>query len=347
MSEQQSLLIGAVSMMTPLGDTVELVDTSVSAGISRYRYTDIHGTEDNPTRMAVAPIKILRRALSRAVIGNLTLREMRVLRLAVLALNSMLEKLPKDPLPLFLSGPETYIGEPVVNSNFIQNLAEQTGANIDIPNSRFVNIGRAGALDVIETAFKYLSGTNNYFALVGGVDSFYDMAIMQYLDDRFRLAKPDTIDGFVPGEGAGFLLLVSPNAPAEIKQGLNIMLGCPGISFDDGHLMGDEDYRGEGLSAALAASLNDESRNISRIYSCENGEMHYAKELGVALMRHKKMIQDNCEIVRPAECFGDLGAAFGSVALGLASTHLKSGESTLVNCSSDSGLRASVCMSLA
>lgn len=348
MSDLKILLLGATSMMTPLGDSVTLVNTSIAAGICRYRETDIHGTEENPSRMAVVPLSALRLALDpkKKITGKLLAREMRVLRLATLALNGMLDQLPEEPVPLFLAGPETYVGDPVLSGGFMKNLVLQTGANLDLANSRFVNSGRAGAFDVIETAFKYLSVSDKHFALVGGADSFYDAKTMNYLDSKYRLAKPDTIDGFVPGEGACFLLLVSPNAPEEIKNGLTACVARPGSAFEEGHLMSDEDYSGESLSTAFAQTLNGLSKKIGRIYSSENSEMHYAKELSVALTRHRKSMKENVEIVRPAEYFGDLGAAFGLVALGLGSVNLLSEEYVLAYCSSDSGPRTSVCMSL-
>lgn len=160
---------------------------------------------------------------------------------------------------------------------------------------------------------------------------------MQYLNERYRLLKPDAFDGFVPGEGAGFLLLVSPGAEEHVKQGLTSCIGRPGLSFEDGHLMGGAAYSGEALSSAFLTSLNGISSKVGKVYSCENGEMHYSKELSVALIRQRESMAKACEIIRPAKYFGDFGAAFG-----VASLNVGVDENILAYCSSDSGQHSSV-----
>lgn len=354
MESLDCLLLGAVSMVTPLGDTLSLVNTSVDSGICRYKETDIHGTEDNPSRMATVPASLLRLAVdSKLLTCAFRARQMRVLRLATLALKNIHHSLPEEPIPLFLAGPETYIGDPVINGDLFRSLVGQVGVNLDIANSRFVNSGRAGALDIIETAFRYLSMSSRYFALVGAADSYYDEKVMKYLDDEYRLAKSDTIDGFVPGEGAAFLLVVSPDAPEALINRLNVRIHRPGFTFEKGHLLSNDAYSGESLASAINKSLclscdaDRKFRNVGRVYSCANGEIHFFKELNVALIRLKKYLSEKYEIVRPSDYFGDMGAVFGLAAIALSSTNLNSGENNVVYCSSDSGMRASVCMSLA
>jgi hypothetical protein len=75
--------------------------------------------------------------------------------------------------------------------------------------------------------------------------------------------------------------------------------------------------------------------------------MHYTKELTVATMRIQHSLLPTRHIYRPAECFGDIGAAFGAVAIGLARVGIKKsgGASTLICASSDSGPRGAICVS--
>ncbi len=209
-------------------------------------------------------------------------------------------------------------------------------------SSRFVNQGRAGALTVLEMAFEYLSFDGNHFVVVGGVDSFHDFQVMQYFYDRYRVLRPGAFEGIIPGEGAGFLLLVSPNAPEDIRQNLSRRVSRPATSFEQGHLMGEGTYTAEALSQSFDGVLNSLRTPIEFIYSSENGEMHYAKELSIALMRNQDRLGAGVQVQRPAEFLGDTGAAHGAIALALTSKQLSASKSAVVYCSSDSGTRAAV-----
>ncbi len=344
-----AVLLAGIGMVTPVGIGVEMVNTSVQAGINRYAHTDIIGHDDDPVRMALVPQLALAEAIDTPrLTGSPGVWQKRLLRLATLALTDLTEMspcLPQLPIPLFLAGPEPYISLPNIDRGFIENLAEQSGVNIDVNNCRITNTGRAGGIQSIDTAFKYFASTGGHYALVGGVDSFYDIQIMEYLDETSRLLKNDTLDGFVPGEGAGFLLLVSPDAPEEIRQQATDCLYNPGITHEAGHLLGKEASRGESLASAFTQTSAATPQPVSCLYSSENGERYYAKELSVALIRHRQAMDQQYDIYRPAESFGDLGAAFGPVAVGLASVNSASDKTaTLVYCSSDSSPRAALCM---
>ncbi len=344
-----AVLLAGVGMVTPVGIGVEMVNTSVQAGINRYAQTDIIGHDDDPVRMALVPQSALAETVdNQRLKGAPSTWQKRMLCLATLALTDLAERtpcLPLQPVPLFLAGPEPYISLPNIDCGFIEDLAEQSGVNIDISNCRVTNTGRAGGIQSIDTAFKYFASTGAHYALVGGVDSFYDRHVMNYLDETSRLLKNDSLDGFVPGEGAGFLLLVSPDAPEEIRQQATVCLYSPGISHEAGHLLGKKKSRAESLAAAFAQANAATPEPVRYLYSSENGERYYAKELSVALIRNQQAMSPQYDIYRPAESFGDLGAAFGPVAVGLASVNSASDKTaTLVYCSSDSSPRAALCM---
>ena len=83
----------------------------------------------------------------------------------------------------------------------------------------------------------------------------------------------------------------------------------------------------------------DEQTLISRIFSSMNGERYWGKEWGVAYLRNQQAFLPEHSLVHPADCFGDIGAAAGSILLGLAA---RSDGPSIVYCSSDRGQRSAL-----
>src|SRR5436190_637255 len=52
--------------------------------------------------------------------------------------------------------------------------------------------------------------------LVGGLDSYLEPPLLDQLDDQRRLLGAGAPDGFVPGEGAAFVLLAAPGHAARL-----------------------------------------------------------------------------------------------------------------------------------
>jgi len=334
-------------MVTSIGIGAEMVNASVRAGVNRYEQTDIIGHDEDPVRMSLVPQMALDSVAISQFSNTFDARQRRMLRLAILGIKGLKPALPNVALPLFLAGPEPYVSMSDVNPVFIESLARYADINIDLRQCRVTNTGRAGGLQMIDTAFKYFASTGNHYALVGGVDSFYDLLLMSYLEEESRLLKNNALDGFVPGEGAGFLLLISPDAPEEIRQRATACIQCPSIALEKNNLLGEPVHGDGGLARALTQALEKTQQPIQHLYSSENGERYYARELSTALMRNQhSSIQKKNGVCRPAEFFGDLGAAFGPVAIGIAGVDIKKRHNTasLVVCSSDSGSRAALCV---
>jgi len=342
-----SLLLAGADMITSIGMGAEMVNGSVRAEINRYAQTDIIGHDDDPVRMSLVPQMALDSVDIPQFNNTFDTRQRRLLRLAILGIQKLRPLLPDAPLPLFMAGPEPYVSMSGVNQVFIKSLAEYAQLKIDLRQCRISNTGRAGGLQMIDTAFKYFASTGAHYALVGGVDSYYDFLLMSYLEENARLLKNTTLDGFVPGEGAGFLLLVSPNAPEEIRQQASACLQSPGIAREKDNLLNETVTHNGGLGQALTQALEQAQQPIGQLYSSDNGERYFARELSTALVRNPhSSIKGEYPVCRPAEFFGDLGAAFGPVAIGIASMDMKKrhNAASLVACSSDSGSRAALYM---
>ena len=339
------LYLSGLSLLTPLGADPRTLTSAIEVGMSSYQECNIFGADEAPIKFSPLPDGALTMRLP-AKLPGLSPPQIRLLQIAAFALADIAPRLPGSAIPLFLAGPEPYYQQIGVNQKFIAYLIESSGVNIDFRNSRYIATGRSGVLEAIATAFKYFAATNAHYALIGGVDSFYDMRTIGILQESKRLSGSNTFDGFVPSEGAGFLLLASPHAPATVLENSLLKLHQPAIVREPGHLRGNGLYTAEALAKACQQATSVVDAPVATLYSSENGEMHYTKELTVATLRNHQRLLPNRKIYRPAECFGDIGAAFGAVAIGLATTHTKyDGVTTLICASSDGGPRGAICVS--
>lgn len=345
MKEAQKAYLAGAGIVTSLGDRPEVVAASVRAGISAVEEVDFFDNDFNPIRMATVPDELFDSILDETTITTpLTARLYRLLQLSTFALNQLADTLPADiNIPVFLAGPEQILpNEPSLSLTFIKDLALQAGINVDLPNSRCVSTGRSGGLEVIDIAFKYFKQSGMPMALVGGIDTFYDKAVLDHYVQQGRLLTPKAVDGFIPGEGAGFLLLVANDTLAKQIEGPKTYILEPGIDFEQGYIGSPNVYRGDGLASAVRKALGNRTlESIKLIMSSMNGEHYFAKELGVSLTRSSAAIDEDYTIKHIVDCCGDLGAAIGPIMLGLLSCHIKTWQlPALVCCSSDKGYRS-------
>jgi 3-oxoacyl-[acyl-carrier-protein] synthase I len=209
--------------------------------------------------------------------------------------------------------------------------------------------GRAGGLRALARAVDWLQA-GHPFVIAGGVDTFRDLYVLGTLDMEQRLKSDVNLDGFIPSEGAAFLLLARSDAPdAGTTRPLATLSGF-GAGVETGHMYSDQPYRGDGLAALLTATFAGGAGPVGDVYSSMNGESHWAKEWGVAFMRNRARFAEDHGMHHPADCQGDTGAAAGPLMVGLAVLGVREGyrrAPTLVYASSDRGERAAVIVTAA
>ncbi|WP_196137596.1 hypothetical protein [Aliikangiella sp. G2MR2-5] len=348
MNQLEQLYIAATGMITPVGMSTEMTAASIRAGISAYQDSVYINKNDKPIKTSWVPNEALPPLDEELMQYRLNGDVKRIIRLCHAGLNEVLQTVSiQEPLALVLAGPENIPARSTpIAPNIIEYLKLQTKFDFDMEASRYAGTGRAGVIEAINYAFKYLSQEGNDCILVGGVDTFSNPGILSRLDSENRVLALGVSDGFAPGEGAGFLLLCKQY---DISY-LPVALSLPGIAKEAGHLYAeDEPYMGEGLAKAFEKALipvNDSK--VERIYSSMNGENFFVKELGVASIRNAEKFSQSYEVIHPADCYGDIGAATGAVLLGVSALDaiksLKTGNQHLVYCSSDLEKRAAVCL---
>ncbi|MFQ5503534.1 MAG: beta-ketoacyl synthase N-terminal-like domain-containing protein [Planctomycetota bacterium] len=348
-SLESGAYIHGIGMITPVGDCAAQTAASVRAGICRYRESSVYNKRFMPMTLALLPEDILAPPHAELLAPGLTSRQIHMLRLAGAALAEALETLPApgEPPPLFLAGPESREETPAVDESFLNHVATQAGCTLDLQASKVFVTGRAGGIEALSAAMDELDRGRKY-ALVGGVDSCRDLSMLAAWDREDRVLAPGVPDGFVPGEGACFLLLGSPKPTTGNTP--NVLIRSPGIADEPGHRYSAEPHTGDGLDRAIRLALQANGVAPIRTVLCSlNGESLGGREWGVAALRSASSFADPLRVEHPADCLGDIGAAFGPLLVGLAAVGVEGGYiqgPALVWCASDFEKRAALLVTL-
>lgn len=349
-------IIYRAGMITAVGQGAAQTFASVQAGVAGFAESPVMDARHEPLVMALLQEDALPPLVPDvAAVSGLTSRQRRLLRLAAPAVGEVLDGLQNtgrgDPMPLFLATPEKHpeLADPVAAA-FLAHLAAQlepAGVRFDLARSRLVPGGRAAGLMAVAKALEFLASGAGDYALAGGVDSYLDLMLLATLDRERRIQSAQVMDGFIPGEGAGVVLLGRPGAPpplADLAPLARVL--AVGAADEAGHRYSKEPYRGDGLAAAFAAVLTAPGllrAPVATIFAGLNGESFGAKEYGVASLRSHRELDPGVVVEHPADCCGDLGAALGPVMLGLAALGIRKqrvAAPALVWCASDGPRRA-------
>jgi 3-oxoacyl-[acyl-carrier-protein] synthase-1 len=349
--DTQRISIVGIGMVTAVGLSAAETAASVRAGVARFVETEFRDKRFNRFTLAEVPDDGLPSLqpplLDRA---GLTPREIRLLKLAALALRECVARAADLPVPLLLALPEYETTRPLAGEAFLALLAAQVGGVIDVARSDASHRGRAGGLRAMAHASEFIRGQHARFVVAGGVDTFRDPYVLSTLDRDHRVKSPVNLDGFIPGEGAAFVLLADPQVVRAAGLEPIAHLSRVGLGFEDGHLYSEKSNRGEGLANVLDDLLysGTASGPIGDVLSSMNGESYWFKEWGASFIRHRAFFSSDYRMQHPADSVGDTGAACGPLMTGLAALGIRQryrGSPSLVYCSSDWGARAATLVS--
>jgi 3-oxoacyl-[acyl-carrier-protein] synthase I len=348
---QDAVIVG-VGMVTAVGLSAAESAAAVRAATSRFGETPMRDHRFEPFTIAEVPedgLPPLAEELTAK--AGLSSREMRLLRLATRPVLECIALVPDgQPAPgVVLALPETNTIKPIDPNAFLANLWQQCDRRFDPKHSSAVDVGRAGGLLAIARATEAIRTGRSHFMVAGGVDSYRDLYVLGSLDAEKRVKSEVHLDGFIPGEGAAFLLLASATAAHAAK--LPVFASVSGVAHgvEAGHLYSDQPYRGDGLAATIAQLVQAGvlSGPIAEVWSSMNGESHWGKEWGVAYLRNRAAFLDAHRVHHPADCFGDTGAACGPAMMVLQVLGMRGkyrNAPALVYCSSDRGARTALAL---
>jgi len=346
--DKDKVFISATGMINSVGGNTIMTVAAINAGYSAYTLSDFDDQLDEPITMTSVPQMLLESIKIDIEPGTFYKEQFdHIIKMAMYALYECVQAADEtSTIPMILAMPEPELQQHTISLELLTTqLKEQIDPPIELSLTRAFYTGRAAGIHAIEMAFRYLHETEHEFVIVGGSDSYHDIARLDDLEESHRLLSQNKRDGFVPGEGASFLLLTNNPQYALNKNDHIIALHPPGIANEQGHLGSPQPYLGEGLDHAFKLALQGNENPISAVYSSMNGEHHWAKEYGVATLRNKQHFTQEHATIHPADCYGDLGSATGTTLIGLCAMNLlkqsKIGQH-LVYASSDSQTRAAL-----
>ncbi len=208
--------------------------------------------------------------------------------------------------------------------------------------------GHAGGLRALFLAAQQIASSQVEMVIVGGVDSYYDVPTLGWLERNRRLRVEGGRSGFFPGEGAAFVVLASETAQRSMRLPSLALLEGLGNATETRTIQSRTDVLGQGLAEALQLACQDlrTPQRVDDIYSDINGERYRSDEWSFAILRTQQALRSPIDYHSPADCWGDQGAASGPLfciqcvcAWERGYAH---GPLALSWASSDSGLRSAV-----
>jgi 3-oxoacyl-[acyl-carrier-protein] synthase I len=271
-------------------------------------------------------------------------------KMAALAIEEALEGVPKadwDHIPLLLCVAEADRPGRLdgLDDTLFTNIRGELGVQFAL-QSAVVAHGRVGVAVALAQARALLAQGTAKRVLIAATDSFISWPTLSHYEREGRLLTPRNSNGFMPGEGAGALLVGKSDGSAS-------ELLCAGIGFarEAAHLDSGEPLRAEGLSQAIKAALADagcEMHHMDFRITDLSGEQYYFKEAALALSRTLRQRKEEFDIWHPAESTGEQGATAGAAVIALADAACRKaytkGPNILAHMANDSGQRAALAL---
>jgi 3-oxoacyl-[acyl-carrier-protein] synthase-1 len=186
---------------------------------------------------------------------------------------------------------------------------------------------QAGCAASLRLAIELIAGGRFPRCLVGGIDSFVDRAVLEKLAVVGVLATPANPVGFMPGEGAAFVLIERDDVAARRGAERLAVPEAPSFLGDDPHQLSEESPSGRTLTAAILQTLGgcpDQGTGTGLVVGTCNGTYWSALEWGAAQVQLPLRIGQSPQWF-PAESFGETGAAAGLMACCVATRALQRG----------------------
>jgi 3-oxoacyl-[acyl-carrier-protein] synthase-1 len=345
-THEDPIVVSAVAAISPVGHSAAVTFTSIKAGLTRI-------SESSELKIRNQKGKLMQVNCA-AVIGITDghRRYLRHFRMAVRAFaevlgNARLDEclLDSTALHLVLAEPERPGMDDRVEKELMRKMSSVLGITDLTSRTTITSTGHAGAFEAVQAAMKAITTGQYSRAIVGAVDGYLDELTLEWLNDTGRLKTDDNSKGFVPGEGAAFLVLEPYSSTTARKGSALAMLAGIGNMVEPNNIFEKSACTGDGLTGAIrsAFKMAGDSSPVSLVVCDLNGERYRANEWGLAMSRSFGTRSPPSLLWHPADCLGDCGAAAGVLNLVFGTLALKQRNAqenhVLVWGSSDDGQR--------
>lgn len=271
-------------------------------------------------------------------------------KMAAMSIDEALQGIPKAdwsklPMLLCVAEIERPGRTPGLDDQLFQLIQGELGVTFAL-QSAVVTQGRVGVAVALAQARALIVKASIPRVLIAATDSLLSWPTLSHYEQQDRLLTEGNSNGFMPGEGAGALLV----GAAEGRAG---ELLCSGIGFgrEAAHIDSGEPLRGDGLSQAIKAGLSEagcQMHDMDFRITDNSGEQYYFKEATLALSRTLRQLKAEFDIWHPAECMGEAGAVSGIAVVATAreacSKDYSKGPNVLAHCANDAGQRATLAL---
>lgn len=189
--------------------------------------------------------------------------------------------------------------------------------------------GHAAGFLALDAALRRLRQGTFDACVVAGVDSYFHPETLEWIEscDQLHGAGPlNNAWGFVPGEGAGAVLLKRESALDKDDVLLAELLSV-GTALEPNAIKTETVCIGAGLTQAFRSTLEilAPGSKVNDVYCDLNGEVYRADEYGFTGLRNKDHFESVSNFMAPAECWGDVAAAGAPLHIMLAAIAGKKG----------------------
>jgi 3-oxoacyl-[acyl-carrier-protein] synthase I len=343
------VLIGGLGAVTCIGRTALATAAAVRAGVSGFSR---HGFMVDAAGKGLSVGQFPWLLPSRDVASRIADALVAAVREALAPLQASIASKTRPQVSLLVNLPSPREGLPATLAQSVVAAIEQAFGGV-FDKVRVAALGHAGGVVAIQSAAAALaSGSDsNAACIVVGADSYLDPGTLEWLEQTDQLhgaGERNNAWGFVPGEGAGALLLLMPEFALE--HGIRAFGRIAGIGLGrEAQLAGSgEVCLGLGLTAAVrtAVGLLAPGEKLSDVYCDMNGEVYRADEFAFTVTRTRERFVAASDFAAPADCWGDVGAASVPLAVVVAciagAKGYAKGERALVWASSVTGERGAV-----
>jgi len=269
-------------------------------------------------------------------------------KMAAMAIDEALQEMPRAQwpvLPLLLcvaekQRPGRFDG---LDDRLVPLIEAELGVRFD-GRSTVVAQGRVAVAVALAAARRLIGEDRLPGVLIAATDSLLNWATLSHFERQDRLLTPRNTNGFMPGEGAGALLLRA--ATGRLGE-----LLCTGIGFgrEIAHIENEEPLRADGLTQAVRVALAEAGCQVQEMdfrITDNSGEQYYFKETSLAVSRILRVHKDEFDLWHPAECTGEIGAVAGATILAFAKAacekNYSKGPACLTHMANDAGQRAAM-----
>lgn len=252
-------------------------------------------------------------------------------------------------LPVFVSLPEEARPgfDPRLATHFLPALEERSTLAIDRASSRLFFACRAGGIAAIEAAIEAIR-EGAPAAVAGGVDSYFDPDVLEHLDAEMRLHTANAENGFLPGEGAAFLLLAPRTHTSTLPRYAQVVSAA--VEREPRPWGSPDPCLGEGITKAVRRALSVvPERRIPRVLTDVANERHRVDEWSYAFARAHRSFTPDVVHDQPLLKTGDVGAASAPLLAVMAATEWQIGspvgDAVLIAAHSDGPERGAMVLS--